>query len=49
MEKLDTLNSNILAIRNEMSEIRDSVADSSARLTTIENEIIPEIKVTTRT
>ena len=45
MEKLDTLNSNILAIRNEMSEIRDSVADSSARLTTIENEIIPQIKI----
>ena len=45
MEKLDTLNSKILAIRNEMSEIRDSVADSSARLTTIENEIIPQIKI----
>ena len=44
MTKLDNLNANVTATRKEISEIRDAVADSCARLTAIENESIPQLK-----
>ena len=44
MQKLDNLNANVLATRKEISEIRDAVADTCARLTVIENETIPKMK-----
>ena len=50
IEKLDTLNANVSAIRKEVSEMRANmsdlqaaVADSSERLTAIESDVLPKM------
>ena len=51
IEKLDTLNTNVTVIRNEVSEMRANmsdlqaaVADSRERLTAIESDILPKMQ-----